>query len=158
MQTLIIFGAKYLWIGSVAIAAYALYKSDAKSKIVRTAAFVLPIAYIAGVIARMSYYNPRPFMVSGVEPLIEHVADNGFPSDHTLLVAALASVVTIYSRKLGVVMWVMALLVASSRVLAGVHHVLDVAASILISAIVALVVYFLSNSKHNAPNSTTATE
>ena len=55
----------------------------------------LPLTYVLGVIARSLYFNPRPFMVSGVEPLISHAADNGFPSDHTLLLASIASLVFI---------------------------------------------------------------
>lgn len=152
MDSLFIFGAKYLWIASALIALYAFYKSEIKFMFFKTGALILPISYIAGIIARMLYYNPRPFVVNNFTPLIEHASDNGFPSDHALLVASLAALVTIFNRKLGLVLWIIAIFVAISRVYAGVHHVLDVVGSFAISIAVALVIYFLNNRKQNATN------
>lgn len=158
MDTLIIIGAKYLWIASVAVALFAFYKSESKTRFFKFGVLLLPLSYITGLIGRSLYYNPRPFVVDGVAPLIEHAADNGFPSDHTLLVATLAALVTVFDRKLGVVLWIIAAIVATSRVLAGVHHGVDVVASGAISIAVALVIYFFSNYKHNASNNPTKPE
>lgn len=155
MDQIFIFGAKYLVIASGLLAMYLFWKSDAETRkrIFKFGVVSLPLTYIFGLIARVLYYNPRPFMVSGVEPLIEHAPDNGFPSDHVLLVSALAVLVTAFDRRLGALAWVIALLVAVSRVYTGVHHALDVVASILISILVGGVLYyFLNNRKQNATN------
>ena len=46
-----------------------------------------------------STLTPRPFVVQHVAPLFPRDADNGFPSDHTLLATFFAVCVFFYSRK-----------------------------------------------------------
>lgn len=103
-------------------------------------AFTLPITFVLSLIAANLFYDPRPFMVSHVAPLIAHEPSNGFPSHHTILAVALAVIVFRYSRRVGTIFFGFALIVGFSRVLAGVHHVIDVIAAITIAAIVALLV------------------
>lgn len=151
MDQLFIFGAKYLWILSILIALGYLIKSKERFPLLKVGLFSLPLTYILGLIGRSLYENPRPFAIGGYEPLIPHIADNGFPSDHVLLVAAIAAVITLYNRRMGLILWVIALFIATSRVYVGVHHTLDVAASITISILATWVVYFLSHKfKYNA--------
>lgn len=87
------------------------------------------IAFICGQI----YSNPRPFVVLGVEPLIPHSPVNGFPSNHVLLSATISAVLFLFSKKLSLVSWIVTILVGLGRVLALVHHSLDVVASVVIS-------------------------
>jgi undecaprenyl-diphosphatase len=150
MDQLIIFTAKYLWIASVIIAVFALYKSDQRKEIFKFAAWSLPLTYILGIIARAIYNNPRPFVVENFTPLISHAADNGFPSDHVLLLAAIACMFKFFDRRIAFVLWIIALIVAAARVYAGVHHTADVIASAIISLAAAWMVYFLSKNKANA--------
>jgi len=112
----------------------------------------LPLTYVLGVIARSLYFNPRPFMVSGVEPLISHAADNGFPSDHTLLLASIASLVFIFNRKLAAWLWVITILVGISRVYAGVHHFIDILGSISIAIASTALVYVIIRKLWNKNN------
>ncbi|MDE1941477.1 MAG: phosphatase PAP2 family protein [Patescibacteria group bacterium] len=93
------------------------------------------LAYAVGVIAGLLYYDPRPFVVGHFTPLIPHAPDNGFPSDHALLVSAIAMIGTIWNKKLGLRLWVLAMLVAIARVYVGVHHTIDVAGSFVISIV-----------------------
>lgn len=93
--------------------------------------------------ARALYFDPRPFVEGQFEPLIKHVADNGFPSDHTLLLAAIASVITFYDKRYATILWVITLVVGLSRVYAGVHHLLDIAGAILIALVSTSLVYFV---------------
>lgn len=143
MDILIIFGAKYLWIAPVLGALYVFWKSDSKKRIFGLAALALPVTYVCGVIARILYFNPRPFVVNNFTPLVEHVADNGFPSDHVLLVGAIAGVIGKYDTRWGALLWLIAIAVGASRVLAGVHHTVDILASLAISALVTRVIYLL---------------
>ena len=99
----------------------------------------LIIAYIAGKL----YYNPRPFVVEHFTPLIAHTNSNGFPSDHTLLAASLGFSALLVSRTFGIGILLLAIAIGTARVLAGVHHPLDVAASLAIAGITSLLMGWL---------------
>lgn len=146
LTSLYIFGAKYLIWGIMLIAGiYFLRQNRSQQKqLVVFAALSLPLTFVAARLMSLVYYNPRPFVQIGIVPLIAHAADNGFPSDHTLLGAAVALVVFRFHKKLGLVLGVLTLAVGLSRVAAGVHHVVDIAGSIAIASVVAwLVAKFL---------------
>jgi undecaprenyl-diphosphatase len=112
-----------------------------KKKIVITSILSLPLSLVIAKIASHFIYNPRPFVVLNSLPLISHAADNGFPSDHTLICAAVASIVFLYNKKLGIFLFVLTAFVGLSRILALVHHPIDILGSILI----AISVTFFSN-------------
>ena len=135
MDTLFIFGAEKLFILSPLLVAYFFYKlrRETKKEVLIFAFFSLPLTFILGMLLREIYINPRPFVINGFEPLIHHAPDNGFPSDHVLLVAALASVVTFYSKKYALWLWLVTLLVGLSRMYVGVHHSIDILGSIFIA-------------------------
>ncbi len=76
--------------------------------------------------------SPRPFVADGIVPLFSHVADNGFPSEHTLLAVVVASLVYLQNKKIGLVLILVAIAIGIARVLAGVHHVIDVIGAVLI--------------------------
>ena len=145
MDTLIIFGAKYLWlVAPFAWGAYFLFSSRAKKKTMALLALIaLPFTYIAAKGIGLLYYNPQPFVVGEFTPLISHAADNGFPSDHVLIVAAFASVLLFANRKAGALLFVVALVVGASRMSAGLHHAVDVLGSIAIALAVVSIVYYL---------------
>jgi undecaprenyl-diphosphatase len=151
MNTLAIFCAKYLYLASAVVAGLYWLRTEAqvRKRLFWFAAMSLPIALVIAKIANRLYDNPRPFVAGGFEPLIAHAPDNGFPSDHTLLAASLASVVMFFNKRLGFALWAIALAVAWGRVLTGVHHWLDVAASIVISLLAAAMVYLSGKFKNN---------
>lgn len=78
------------------------------------------------------WFEPRPFMVGLGHTLLDHAADNGFPSDHATLMFALGSglVFTGAARGAGVVVCLLGLGVAWARVYLGVHFPVDVLAGI----------------------------
>ncbi len=112
-------------------------------KLALFSALTLPLSYILGVIARSLWYNPRPFVVKGIEPLIAHVPDNGFPSDHTLLLATLAAIAYHFDKRVSAALWIATLLVGLYRVMAQVHHFVDILGSILIALVSTSLVYFV---------------
>jgi len=101
----------------------------------------LPAAYVVAKLAGLLFYNTRPFVVSNFAPLIFHLPDNGFPSDHTLLVGAVSTIIFFYNKKLGIILWAISILVGISRVLAGVHHTVDIIGSVVIAVVVGIVIY-----------------
>ena len=99
-----------------------------------------PTAFVLAKIGAGVISSPRPFTQSGVAPLITSAHDNGFPSDHTLLLGAVAAVVTVANRRLGLGFWALAAIVGLARVYAGVHHPINVLGSLVIAAL-ALALY-----------------
>jgi undecaprenyl-diphosphatase len=91
-------------------------------------------------------------VVGNFTPLIPHAPNNGFPSDHTLLVSAIAAICSFYSRRVGVILWVIALYVGISRVYVGVHHPVDIVGSAVIAVTVSLLVFFGINFLKNNPS------
>lgn len=145
MNFLIILTAKYLYLVIIAVFLVFIAKSSSvlKTKLLKTSLLTLPFALVLLKIAARLYYDPRPFVVNHLTPLIAHAVDNGFPSDHTLLCAVLTVIVFLYNRKLSAFLFFLTLLVGSSRVLAQVHHPIDIVGSIVIALISILPSYFL---------------
>ncbi|MDD5692480.1 MAG: phosphatase PAP2 family protein [Candidatus Omnitrophica bacterium] len=138
-----IFGAKYLYLVLIAIFFiwFLAQPRARKGEVLIIICISLPLIFIISEIAGRLYYNPRPFVVGNFEPLISHKSDNGFPSHHALLASAISTIVFIFNRRTGIVLWALALFVGSSRVYAGVHHIIDIAGGILISIISTVLVY-----------------
>lgn len=134
-ESIIIFLATRLHIFIVlAAAVFAVFISKSlRTKFLLLSAFTLPLSFLLSRVVSRLYYNPRPFMVDDFTPLVQHIADNGFPSDHTLLTATIASIVFVYNKPLGVSLFGLSVMVGVGRVLAGVHHSIDVAGSIIIA-------------------------
>lgn len=148
---LFIFSAKYLYAVIIAVAIfYFLRQSSATRKqMIILGILVLPITYVAAKILGHFYYDPRPFVQHNFTPLIPHEPNNGFPSNHTLLSAAISAVVYPFSRKTSIILWIMTALVGISRVYVGVHHFIDICGSVIISITVTWLIYKLAiQSKH----------
>lgn len=137
MSFIIIFCAKYLLFISIAIAAF-VFLLASKTKKIKAIYIGLISSLAALIITKISahfIYDPRPFAVKNIQPLIQHAADNGFPSDHTLVAALIASIVFTFNKKAGLVLLLIAILIGASRILAEVHHPLDIIGSIFIALI-----------------------
>ncbi len=134
MNYLIIFGAKYLYLIEIILFAiyFFLQKRNKQKSIIILSVVSLPLAYIFSKVLASVYFDPRPFLIDHFTPLIASSTDNGFPSDHTLLASAIASIIFFHNKKLGIVAWVIAFAIGISRVLAGVHHFVDIVGSIVI--------------------------
>ncbi len=138
MNSLIVFGANYLYL-TIVIAALVYLVAVPKSRssqVIVAALIALPLTYVVAKIMSALYFDPRPFVVGNFIPLIPHAPDNGFPSDHTLLSAAIAAVIFAFDRKIGAFLFLIAFLVGLARVYAGVHHLTDILGSMIIAAIV----------------------
>lgn len=149
---LIIFGAKYLYLAVIIIAVFYFFRQtrEKQKEIAIFGAIVLPLSYILAKVAGLFYYDPRPFVQSGIAPLVPHIADNGFPSDHTLICAAIASTIFVFNKKIGILLGIIAILVGTARVLAGVHHSIDIIGSIIVSVFIAFVAnkFIMPNIRH----------
>lgn len=142
MDTLIIVCAKYLIVAPVALTLFALYRVPAHMRIRRAAILfaALALTYVLGTLVGHFYFDPRPFVVQNAVPLIPHAADNGFPSDHTLLAAGLASAALYFDRRIALWLFALAVIIGAARVLALIHHPTDIIGSMVIALIAAWVV------------------
>jgi len=106
------------------------------------ALFIGAVAYLLSKLGNYFINSPRPFLLTGVPPLIPSSTDNGFPSDHTLLLAFMAALIFLVSKRASALFLALAVVVGLARVYAGVHHLLDVVGSLVIVAL-ALLLYLL---------------
>ncbi len=121
---------------------FVLLSKSKRKKLLWVTALTLPVALLASRVASYLYFNPRPFVVDGSDSLIFHIADNGFPSDHMLLVSTISVIVLMFNKPLGITLIALSVLVGLGRVSSGVHHSVDILGSIVI-AIVAVSVSHL---------------
>lgn len=132
-----VFLAKYLYLFIVLISVLFFFKEKTRRKsILIFSVFILPLTYIVAQIAGKIYYDSRPFVVEHFTPLISHAANNGFPSDHSLISFTLAAIIFLFNKKLGFVLFFLGFLVGLSRVYVGIHHPIDVLGSFLICILV----------------------
>jgi len=132
-----IFGAQYLYLIIIIISFiwFLIQPKSRQKEILIIACICLPLILIIFEIAGNLYYNPRPFVSGHFKPLIPHKADNGFPSHHMLLACVVPAIIFLFDRRTSLILLVLALFVGFSRVYAGVHHIIDIAGSLLISII-----------------------
>ncbi|XRO76933.1 phosphatase PAP2 family protein [Methanocaldococcus sp. 10A] len=94
------------------------------------------VLFLAAVIAFSLKYlinEPRPYLVlENVHLLCYEGYEPSFPSGHTTLAFTLATSLLYYSRKIGLLFLIWAILVAYSRVYVGVHYPFDIFAGIII--------------------------
>lgn len=109
-----------------------------------TVAIMLVLSLLFSRIGAGIHADPRPFTLDHVKPLISHPADNGFPSDHALLAAAIVAAVLLASPAWSVPFVVLGFLVDWARVGAGLHHVEDVVGSTLFVLLATVVAWLLA--------------
>lgn len=154
MNLLVIFSAKYLFLVSILVFLLHLTYLWKKKRttflsIMKFSIISLPLTLLIAKILSRFIYDPRPFVVEHIKPLIAHVADNGFPSDHMLLTMAIASIAFVYNRKLGMALIIIAIGVGVARVLAKVHQVEDIVGSSIIAICISEIVYVFGKKYFN---------
>jgi undecaprenyl-diphosphatase len=147
MHELLLIFAKYL-IGIVGLIAFIYWLAVPRHEKVRLIIFGIIAGSATFALAKIGsalFYDPRPFVVHHVVPLYPHGADNGFPSDHTLLAAIIAITVWVSSKRLGIVLFVMALLIGLSRVIGNIHSPIDIVGSIFFALLGGVLASFLAS-------------
>ncbi len=144
-EVFIIFSAKYLiyFLVSFFLIYFFLQNKTLKKKIIWLAVFTLPTVFAMAKILSHFYFEARPFVAENFVPLISHAADNGFPSDHGLLSFALTCIVFSFNRKWGIALFIIGIIIGTSRVYAGIHYPVDIFGSFLISAVTVLLYYII---------------
>ena len=88
----------------------------------------------------MLWYEPRPFAIGLGHTLVEHAADNAFPSDHGTFLWSLgfSLILAVAADAWGVAVLLAGMLVAWARIYLGVHYPIDMATSLLVSIVGAM--------------------
>lgn len=137
MNSLLAFAAQYLFL-SIPLAIVLVWWKLPKERRVSYTVQVIATGVLAVALAQLSKHfidSPRPFVIGHFTPIIHATADNGFPSDHTMLSATLAMLILLADRKLGIAALGVAFLVGVARVTLGVHSPIDIAGSFAIALI-----------------------
>lgn len=106
-------------------------------KLLLKVALGIIITVITVAVIKKIWFIPRPFSDKEVNLLIEHRQDSTFPSKHAAVAFAVAFGIFLRKKKLGVWLLLLALGIALSRVMVGVHYPADVFAGALIGMIIA---------------------
>lgn len=149
MSVLIIFLASKLHIVIVGIAVlvFLLLEKGSKRHLATLAVCSLALSYVLGKGASILYFTERPFAEMGIVPLVPHIADNGFPSEHTLYAMVIALVVYLVNKNIGMLLVACAVLVGVGRVLAEVHRPVDVLGAIFVALISVSIVRYIAKSR-----------
>ena len=101
-------------------------------------------AYIITLILKMIVHAPRPFIaLSNIYPLVLETPHDSFPSGHATVFFALAVALYTYDKVWGSIFFVVAVLVALSRVIAGVHFPIDILTGAFIGSGIGYLVHSL---------------
>ncbi|MBR7827609.1 phosphatase PAP2 family protein [Actinospica sp. MGRD01-02] len=98
------------------------------------------VSVACGLGLKQVFKETRPCLVIHVATVqaCPGATDYSFPSDHTIISVALAVGLLIYSRKLGAVAAIIALVEGFSRIYLGQHYPHDVFAAIVVSTVIML--------------------
>lgn len=154
LDQLIIFCAQYLYLVIAGIGFFFLLLSERsiKKEILVIGVISVTLALATDKILNQLIESPRPFLNEGVVALFPHVASNGFPSEHVLFAIVIAGTIFIFNKKLGGILAVLGIVVGCARVLANVHHPVDILGALIIGitsvGVGWLIFYWISNRKY----------
>lgn len=101
------------------------------------------IVRIVDVGINLLYYRPRPFVNETVNLLIKHKATASFPSGHAMGGFCLATLIFLHNKKQGIIAYIIAFLVAFSRIFVGVHYPLDTVVGLVLGVLIALGTHYV---------------
>ena len=105
------------------------------------------VGILSNYLIALIYFYPRPFAQGMGQTLIKHINDASFPSDHTTFMLSVAVLFFYFSktRKTGIFLIILGLLGGLARVFCGIHFPLDILGSLIVSLVIARIVYILRN-------------
>lgn len=110
------------------------YDGDNISYITTAKIILVPLTgFLAVTVIRKFINAPRPYTLYNITPIIhKEKAYESFPSRHTFSITIIAMAILYYNVHLGTAMLVLAVVLGTTRVIAGVHFVKDVVAAWII--------------------------
>lgn len=106
--------------------------------------FVIPLcAFIFTTVLRNVINRPRPFDMLDITPFLEHKSGKSFPSRHTVSGMIMSFAILTVNIPLGLLALIFSLILAISRIMAGVHYPSDILGAFGVSAIFACYFWFV---------------
>jgi undecaprenyl-diphosphatase len=136
---------------AIAVASWFVRSRDDEHRLAVYAGGIAAVISLAiALLIQHFYVHQRPFVLqtnplvlnNDVTVLVHHAADASFPSEHATGAFAIAAGVGTYRHRLGLLLLVLAALVAFSRVYVGIHYPADVAGGAAIGVLVAIALWF----------------
>lgn len=104
----------------------------------------IPITiFIFVTILRKIWNRPRPYEKLDINPLFKNKIGESTPSRHTASAFSIASSGYLISPHLGLILGIIAIFIAISRVIAGVHYIFDIVLAIFIVFVVYWLIFLL---------------
>ncbi len=114
---------------------YLWFKKDAADKqAVILTGLSAALALVVNILIGHAYFRPRPFASHHVNLLLGKSPDASFPSDHATFSFAIASLIFLKDRRIGIPSIMLATMVSISRVFVGTHYPFDVLGGALIGS------------------------
>lgn len=146
MHIILLFIVKYLYLIVILVAGL-YWLTVPRDEKLRVAVFGIVCALVSLALVKLGatfFYDPRPFVNHAVTPLYPHKADNGFPSDHTVLTAFIALTIYSSSKRLGLFLLALAILIGVGRVIGNIHSPIDILGSLIFALIGAVTAHRLT--------------
>lgn len=143
MDSFFIFCAEYLiYIAIIITLLRAFFYTSRKISIAFLGSVGISVVIARGVSVGIKYlvHHPRPdaaFALIGVHD------PYSFPSGHATFMFALATSVYFFDKKMGIALYLLALLTGISRVYVGVHYWYDIVAGLLFGVVVAYAISYM---------------
>lgn len=112
-----------------------------KNEVFRVLASVLVASVVALTIKEL-FEVPRPFMIGPTEAMAGLTQLSSFPSMHTAIAFSVATTVSFRGRRFGILLFLVAGLIAFGRILANVHYPVDIFFGIIIGVTIS---HFIEN-------------
>jgi len=88
--------------------------------------------YVIVNIIRWLWERPRPFVENQINLLLPHEATGSFPSGHAAFYFAIATVIYLYNKKIGILFFIGSFLIGIARVFVGLHWPSDILGGVLV--------------------------
>ena len=91
------------------------------------------------IIIKSVLFVPRPYMINHLPTYVTTAPiDSSFPSTHTMLAAAISTVIYKRHPKLGLFLFLISLLIGLGRIMANVHYPRDIFGGLILGVIIGL--------------------
>jgi undecaprenyl-diphosphatase len=95
---------------------------------------IIIITWLISQLIGLAYFRPRPFVTHpSIYQLVIAYSKKSFPSDHAALAFALAFVIMLTNKRLGILFLIFAILIGLSRIFGGVHYPSDILGGLLVA-------------------------
>lgn len=118
-------------------------KSGRWLRVIIEGVFAAVAAYGANALIGVFFFRYRPFVVHQVTQLIDRTStDKSFPSDHTAVAFAIATIIAAHNRIAGIIAYATALCIGLSRIYVGVHYPTDIMGGIVVGILAGLAILY----------------